>query len=130
MEKKARKPNPVYEFCWLLKMEWEAHPMNEGREYHITPRDLRAVKEFLAANFGNVPSQASVKARMDLFILDTFEGWTDADWPLWGFINHWNRYAPPRPPRSRGTSDKAVKIHCGRCGQIHFAAAECQEVKQ
>jgi hypothetical protein len=96
-------------------MLWEEHPMNMGREYYITGRDMREAKEFLSGNLDTPPSD-ELKNRLNRFMASDFDAWKEQDYPLWALFKHWGRYAPPR------VIDKAWRglKTCPQCREIHY----------
>ena len=117
---------------WLLvdtvKTLWHSHKKNEGRKYGGTSRDLREAKEWLQVNEWEPGDVTAIAERFDRFMESDFEGWQEQDYPIWAFLKHYGRYAPPRTERPRvkvQTETHRMVIWCNRCGQNHRADEAC-----
>jgi hypothetical protein len=113
-----------FDLVFILKNLWASHPKNAGRIYGGTSRDLREAKEFLQVNDFDPGDITELSERFNRFMQSTFDAWAETDYPIWGFLKHYNRYGPPRK-----TINEVVKKNqptvCPHCGTDHPSKAEC-----
>ncbi len=105
-----------------LRDLWHSHPKNEGRKYGGTSRDFREAKEWLQVNDWEPGDVTELSQRFNRYMADTFEAWEQQDYPLWAFLRHYGRYAPPRGERIVRRST----YHCPECGQQHPISEPCK----
>ena len=109
-----------FDLILALKTLWNAHEKNAGRAYTGTSRDLKEAKEWLQINAWDEGDITEFTDRIDRFIRDSF--WEELDWPLWGFLKHINRYAPPRIAKKA----KAVEmLYCEKCDSAYRSGTRC-----
>ena len=113
-----------FQLCWLLKTLWEAHPKNRGRECSMTGRDRKEAKDWLELNV-DLPSEDDACGRMGRYLQDEFDGWKQQDWPIWGLLRHWGRYAPPRVRIRAEARQFNPSVFCSRCEKVHRVDEEC-----
>lgn len=92
----------------------------------MTGRDKREAKEWLEVNL-DLPSEAEARDRMGRYLQDEFDGWKQHDWPIWGLLRHWGRYAAPRVRPERIRTEFNPTVFCSRCEKIHRVDEECKE---
>jgi hypothetical protein len=115
-----------FDLVWTIKQLWNDHPKNAGRKYAGTSRDLREAKEWLLVNEFDSGDITELQERFNRFMQSTFDAWAEADFPIWGFLKHYNRYGPPR-----STPAQVVKKHipriCPICKIDHPAISVCPD---
>ena len=110
-----------YDFCWQLKSQWEE--IRKTEVYYLTPRDLRAAKEWLELNM-DIPPEETTRGFVRRYLESDFEGWRDQGYPIHALLNHWNRYA-----EKKVTSVRRSTYTCPKCGTEHPVQAECPPVR-
>lgn len=112
-----------------IKTLWKEHPKNQGREYGGTSRDLREAKEWLQVNEWEPGDVTGISERFNRFMASEFDGWVDMDYPIWAFLKHYSRYAPPRTAEVKQSRPQpqtmSMVIFCTRCETNHRADESC-----
>jgi len=117
-----------FDLVQMLKGIWEAHPLNQGRVYSGTSRDMMEAKGWLLVNPWESGDMMDFEDRMDRFMRSDFEGWKEQDYPLWAFLRHYNRYAAPRvevKQKRQQPKSHELLIYCNNCQTNHRADQEC-----
>ncbi len=124
-EERPRRTSKPFLFVALLKSVWTSHPKNVGRVYGGTSRDLKEAKDWLEVNpefeFEDV---TEITERFDRFMKSEF--WEEQDWPIWGFLKFYARYASPRIVVK---NPRGAMIECGSCGMNHGTLEPCRTLR-
>ena len=117
-----------FDLVQMLKSLWESHPLNRGRVYSGTSRDMMEAKGWLLVNEWHSGDFVDFEERMDRFMRSDFEGWKEQDYPIWAFLRHYNRYAPPRKTNVIEVTRRSTR-YCGDCGTYHSINTPCQGLR-